>query len=544
MKKNQIKMMLVAGLVVLAAACEKQPVNSEIVSGNVVTIKASVEGSGTKAKIAESDAKFSWTAGDQISVHTSTGYKDSEALTAGGSASADFTFTSLSDEGRTGFAVYPASIKNTTYYSSTDFRVNLPTEYNINLSAAGYEEIVPIPMVAKNAPGTDLSFKHVCSLIRLTLLKVPVGTRTILVLCDKNIAGSCQVSGATSDPFEPYIAYNQGTATGINFRLAADLTEETDIVLNIPVPTGVYSADQFYVTAKNGSGTEIRGYSFFGPTVSLARAKGKKMAATAFPFSVSSVKKVAFAPGNLQATTNDNGANWTWSFATDQRNYKGASANGNRDINGYGTTSESTCTVDLFGWKTDATNNSNGINSYTAATLYDGSFVDWGTLSIGGYAANTWSTLTSAEWQYVLMTRTTTTLNGVENARFFKARIASSDRGLILFPDNYVHPAGVDLPPASSINAPTQGYVDYLSTDWNKMEAAGCVFLPAAGHRYTSAGVVKVDDANEIGTYWSSSKTLNSTQALAASFSESALSYLAIPNRSDGYAVRLVRVVQ
>ena len=129
MKKNQIKMMLVAGLVVLAAACEKQPVNSEIVSGNVVTIKASVEGSGTKAKIAESDAKFSWTAGDQISVHTSTGYKDSEALTAGGSASADFTFTSLSDEGRTGFAVYPASIKNTTYYSSTDFRVNLPTEY-------------------------------------------------------------------------------------------------------------------------------------------------------------------------------------------------------------------------------------------------------------------------------------------------------------------------------------------------------------------------------------------------------------------------------
>ena len=76
------------------------------------------------------------------------------------------------------------------------------------------------------------------------------------------------------------------------------------------------------------------------------------------------------------------------------------------------------------------------------------------------------------------------------------------------------------------------------------MEAAGCVFLPAAGHRYTSAGVVKVDDANEIGTYWSSSKTLNSTQALAASFSESALSYLAIPNRSDGYAVRLVRVVQ
>ena len=125
MKKNLLNMMLVAGLVVLAAACAKQPV----VSGNAVTIKATVEGSGTKAQIADSDAKFSWTAGDQISVFTSTGgYQDSDALAAGGSATAAFTFASLDDADRTGFAVYPASIKDAAYPTSDDFRLCLPTE--------------------------------------------------------------------------------------------------------------------------------------------------------------------------------------------------------------------------------------------------------------------------------------------------------------------------------------------------------------------------------------------------------------------------------
>lgn len=45
--------------------------------------------------------------------------------------------------------------------------------------------------------------------------------------------------------------------------------------------------------------------------------------------------KVFFAKGNLQATTTDNGASWTWAFATNQWDYVG-NAVANNAINGNG----------------------------------------------------------------------------------------------------------------------------------------------------------------------------------------------------------------
>ena len=41
----------------------------------------------------------------------------------------------------------------------------------------------------------------------------------------------------------------------------------------------------------------------------------------------------------------------------------------------------------------------------------------------------------------------------------------------------------------------------WTSDDWSKMEAAGCVFLPAAGYRSGSS----VLNAGLVGNYWSSS---------------------------------------
>lgn len=43
--------------------------------------------------------------------------------------------------------------------------------------------------------------------------------------------------------------------------------------------------------------------------------------------------QVSFSKGNLQATTSDNGTNWTWAFATNQWDYIGNSA-ANNAING------------------------------------------------------------------------------------------------------------------------------------------------------------------------------------------------------------------
>ena len=70
-------------------------------------------------------------------------------------------------------------------------------------------------------------------------------------------------------------------------------------------------------------------------------------------FSVSATKQVWFSQGNLQATTSNYGASWTWFFAENQWDYIG-NETANTAINGNGTVSTNG-TVDLFGWSTAAT---------------------------------------------------------------------------------------------------------------------------------------------------------------------------------------------
>ena len=542
MKGYSIKIMLVAGLVVLATACEKQPV----VSG-AMTITATVESDGTKAKIADADAKFSWSAGDKIAVYDKmlSQYSVSDALASGGSNSAVFSFSALSDADRGFYALYPSGLA-TTDYGNPDLKISLPDSYSIDPDDP---EAVAVPMVAKNIPGGNLSFKHVCALIRLTVLNVPAGTSRLDISMPKTrISGGCYVLNLDSDPFEPYVGFDTAESGNVSFTLSAPTAAVRDIVLNIPVPPGDYSGESIEVTAKDNSLAVIRTWSVAAGSA-LSRAKGQKMTAAPEAFSVSESRKVIFAPGNLQAVTDNYGADWNWRFADSQYASLGESS-GNTVLlsTGFGTTSTADAVVDLFGWSTDDADNRFGINAKTEADLYDGAFVDWGTNVIGSYAADTWSTLSKDEWQYVLMTRATGTLNGVENARFGKV-VVNDVRGMVLFPDSYAHPSGVEPPQADHINVPAANYDgggSYSVAEWKKMEMAGCVFLPVAGHRYTSDEKCQVEEAANLGEYWSntSNSYIGTTKALAILFTGSSLSYMATPYRRDGYSVRLVREVK
>jgi hypothetical protein len=210
------------------------------------------------------------------------------------------------------------------------------------------------------------------------------------------------------------------------------------------------------------------------------------------PFSVSGSKTVRFSPGNLQAVFASAGNSFTWQFAENQWDYVGKAA-ANTKINGNGSVSAAG-TVDLFGWSTP--NTTYGINNKNISDFDDvsGDFVDWGSNS-GLIAAlgSGWRTLTRDEWTYLFNARIgycycKATVNGV--------------RGLVIFPDDYSHPSGVTAPDPASVNTPDAGYGSnsWSETDWTAMEAAGCVFLPAAGYREDTL----VYDPGNIGTYWSS----------------------------------------
>ncbi len=261
-------------------------------------------------------------------------------------------------------------------------------------------------------------------------------------------------------------------------------------------------------------------------------------------FTVDAGKTVKFSKGNLQATYN--GSSWIWGFAEHQWDYIGNAA-GNTSINGNGTVSANG-TVDLFGWVGASSTWTGaaqyGISNSTATNNVDGygnvgseaQKVGWGaTVGTG------WRTLTRLEWLYLLSTRETgITVNSTDNARYTLAIIntdGTAVKGLIIFPDSYAggSPAGVTW---GTINAKSTFETTCTSAGWTALEAAGCVFLPAAGYREAS----NVTDAGIGGGYWSSSSGY-AASAFGLYFESDYMTIQYGGSRKYGFSVRLVQAV-
>ncbi len=246
-------------------------------------------------------------------------------------------------------------------------------------------------------------------------------------------------------------------------------------------------------------------------------------------FSVADDKTVAFAQGNLQATTADLGENWTWGFAEHQYDYVG-NAVANTMISGNGKVGENG-TVDLFGWSTVA--NFFGIHYSENSSLYSGEFIEWGKRIGDG-----WRTLTKDEWVYVFNTRTgakASTVAENANIRFAKATV-NSVKGVILFPDGGTFAASE----FTAVAALNQGSASFTTTtctadQWTALEAKGCVFLPNAGYRL---GTVVYSD-NSAGFYWSSTSDTD-IEAYELAFEATFCNPQAPGTRETGYPVRLV----
>ena len=293
--------------------------------------------------------------------------------------------------------------------------------------------------------------------------------------------------------------------------------------------TGLQPATTYYVRAyaRNDQGTA------YGEEMSFTTQTQIEQPTSPY-FSVSETQKVTFSPGNLQYTQSTN----TWSFAENQwdmigtDNVTGGSVSSDSK---YGDSKEGTALadkIDLFGWSTSATNF--GVSTSTdRENGYSGSFIDWGTNKIGNDAPNTWRTLTNNEWEYLLNTRpNASSLKGVAQV--------NGVNGLILLPDNWTCPSGITFKSGflSIYNYGVEYYAAYqtfTADQWSKLEAAGAVFLPAAGDRPGS----DVRRVQYNGYYWSATVN-NSYYAYYFGFSSggAAMSY---NGRYHGQSVRLVK---
>lgn len=257
-------------------------------------------------------------------------------------------------------------------------------------------------------------------------------------------------------------------------------------------------------------------------------------------FSVAADKQVYFSQGNLQYTQ----STATWAFAEHQYDMIGTD-----NVTG-GTVSHGAADgdevfgealadkIDLFGWSGSTAAVQWGVGISGNAADYSGDFVDWGSNTIGTDAPDTWRTLTRDEWKYVLSKRPdASTKRGV-------ARInLSSDgtvyaNGLILLPDTWTAPAGITFKSGVASERSVQAYADYQTftlSEWQQLESAGAVFLPAAGMRSTK----QVLYAHQAVTLWTA-KDYDATYVYQVDTdSESIGMYL-----SERYYGRTVRLVQ
>lgn len=244
--------------------------------------------------------------------------------------------------------------------------------------------------------------------------------------------------------------------------------------------------------------------------------------------------QVYFSRGNLQYQASTN----TWRFAENQWNYVG-SANSNISSSNSGW-------IDLFGWGTSGYNHgavsyqpwdtSYVMTNYYAYggpnnNLYDQTGqADWGYNSItnGGNAENDgWRALTYNEWYYLFDLRST-----VSGIRYAKAKV-NNVNGIIILPDNW-NASFYNLNSVNTINVSYTSNIINVS-QWNVLENAGAVFLPAAGYRYG----VNVDGINENGYYWSSTN-YDPHSAYKVSVSDSYFNSHGYGERRNGNSVRLV----
>lgn len=271
----------------------------------------------------------------------------------------------------------------------------------------------------------------------------------------------------------------------------------------------------------------------------------------AFRFSVSDSASARFAPGNLQY----NDYYGEWSFASSQYEVIGSM---NTRIAPY-----YDGLIDLFGWGTcgwsigfEPSSTSTEYTDYLVGGSWDNSLTgtyamaDWGVSNaVGGYAEGVWRTPSSDEWNYLFAGR-----DGA--ASLFALATVCGVKGLILLPDNWRLPDGLTFTP--SVNShltytnglyedssfTNDGYADnsYDATQWNRMETAGAVFLPAAGRRWGTE--LRNYPNNPWGIYWSS--TTGSEErggnVRALSFYMSGVTPLAETCRAYGCSVRLIRL--
>ena len=360
---------------------------------------------------------------------------------------------------------------------------------------------------------------------------------------------------------------------------------------NTPTNVSEFTNDAEYITKAELEALKER--IKLGVRADLATGttyKGAFMSA----FSVSETKRVVFSQGNLQYQPSTS----TWRFAAHQYDvvggtdkngatggnvYEGGVKCGNQNANNPSYTGW----IDLFcygtsGWAGSGatlynpTDYSETVGNYFSGSLTgDNANADWGVynaISNGGNKAGMWRTLTGDEWKYLVLQRD----NASDLISLGSITIdetpdgVTSIEGIIILPDDWTLPDGCAFTATSLTEGTSNVYSSsvgfftntYTLEDWNKMQRAGAVFLPASGitYMYEESSLWTFGMKNmgkgfgkTFAAYWSSNgKWFAANEEGGRSGSKGSYTYSTwlvqlqswISSRNQGLCVRLVRDIE
>ena len=558
MKNSKVIVAALAACMVLFAGCKKE-------SNGVVNLGTKLEPIGANSKIYlnPNDVPQFFTDGEQIRVNN-----DDNPYTI----TSSYTVTGVQavEEGGTYYAMYPASIVTDDDGVQASTAIKLPHLQTWQTETVGdvVKQKINLPCAAALAADGDkvLRFRNLCSLIEVEWTNNTGSTQTIrsieVTAQGRGLwgTGTATINGADSRIDIPYtgsnsrvvlempngIVVNNSATSPKMYVIVPPYTSGTPFTVKIRFNTGSdnvevnYSSinierNSIYFISNSGTpeeDTEISGY-----------------------YSISDHCKVVFSKGNLQhiGALNTYADNSTWHFADNQYDYFGRGNIGN----GWNALTDN---VDLFCWSVsneDAGYNSwftQGTNSYglraeeEADDYYweDPEFLDWGTMEIDGDPANTWFTMTKAEWEYLLNSRPgasglriNVNITNIPNHSTGQTTI----HGCLLFPDDWTIdrlPSGITL---------TENVLNSLTyEEFRRIEAVGCVLLPEAGYRevggFNNNWVDAVTSYN-LGQYWTATPVAG-TEAYYMQYNYIANNYAANNTTADGAvfygnSVRLVK---
>lgn len=474
-------------------------------ASNGTQFRASMEDcTSQNGKTTLSGTALNWVSGDLIAVYGTVGCGIYSSTPQDPATTAIFNNVSGETGDPTFRAFYPTTL------TTDGVNVTLPA-----MQTYVENSIHEFPMYAESSNNT-LSFKNLCGALKLHLT-ANVNISSIAVTAANEINGIFSVDYNAGDPQLAHVSGGSNTTT-----------------LTCTTPQSIVGGKYFYIYLPEGRYTGLR--------IELNTDDGLhcvKTANTTIMVTRSQYTLITLGPSNLQFppigskgslfTINADGdqvwfsqgnlsyqpSTHLWRFPDNQYDMIGSN---NVNI------SSSYSWVDLFGWGTG-----NNPMQWNFTNVDYPSFVDWGSNAIvnGGNQANVWFTLSSSEWDYLLNSRANAT-----NKR--GSGSVNGIAGIILLPDSWT------MPQSCSFNPGFNGWESnmYNLSQWESMELAGAVFLPAAANRVGSG--TSFGSGELYAQYWTASSDEVNGGAYFVNFHTGISSTIQSQTRGYGFSVRLV----